>query len=75
MHGDLMQIRWHKTDIRLAPSNVRFWGKADITATEWNFNLRLPQKLRQLGDIGRDAPRFVAHEQVRSADRRLEFSY
>jgi hypothetical protein len=23
-----------------------FGGKADITATEWNVNLRLPQKVR-----------------------------
>jgi hypothetical protein len=35
-----------------------FGSKADIEATERNFNLRLPQKLRQLGDIRRDPPRF-----------------
>jgi hypothetical protein len=34
-----------------------FRGKADITATERNFDLRLPQKLRQLGDIRRDPAR------------------
>jgi hypothetical protein len=36
-----------------------FGGKADITATERNFNLRLPQKLRQFGDIHRDPPRLI----------------
>ena len=39
-----------------------FGGKADITATERNFNLRLPQKLRQLGDIDRNASRLIARE-------------
>jgi hypothetical protein len=34
-----------------------FGGKADIEATKRNFNLRLAQKLRQLGDIRRDPPR------------------
>jgi hypothetical protein len=37
-----------------------FKGKADITATERNFDLRLPQKLRQLGDIRRDPARLRA---------------
>jgi hypothetical protein len=31
-----------------------FGGKADIAATERNFNLRLPQKLGQLGDVRRN---------------------
>jgi hypothetical protein len=33
-----------------------FEGKADITATERNFNLRLPQKLRH---IRRNPPRLI----------------
>jgi hypothetical protein len=37
-----------------------FGGKADITATERNFDLRLPQQLRQLGDIRRDPSRLIA---------------
>jgi hypothetical protein len=41
-----------------------FGGKADITATERNFNLRLPQKLRQLDDVRRDPPRLVFCEQL-----------
>jgi hypothetical protein len=36
-----------------------FGGEADITATVRNFNLLLPQKLRQLGNIGRNPPRLV----------------
>jgi hypothetical protein len=36
-----------------------FGSKADIEATKRNFNLRLAQKLRQLGDVRRDPPRLV----------------
>jgi hypothetical protein len=50
---------WHLADILVALINVRYWGKADITATERNFNLRVPQKLRQLGDVRRDPPRLI----------------
>jgi hypothetical protein len=56
---------WHKADIPVALRNAAFGGKADITATERNFNLRLAQKLRQLGDIRRNPPRLVAREQRR----------
>jgi hypothetical protein len=45
--------------------HVRFWHKADIMATERNFNLRLPQKLRQLGDIHRNPARLIARKQFR----------
>jgi hypothetical protein len=49
-----------------------FGGKADITATERNFNLRLPQKLRQLGDIHRDPSCLVFGEQFcRQSSSRL----
>jgi hypothetical protein len=42
-----------------------FGGIADITATERDFNLRLPQKLQQLGDVHRDPFRLVPREQFR----------
>jgi hypothetical protein len=42
-----------------------FGSKADITAIERNFNLRLPQKLRQLGDVTRNPSRLIAREQLR----------
>jgi hypothetical protein len=50
-----------------------FGGRADITATERNFNLRLPQKLRQLGDIRRDPSRLIAREERRSRNHLLAF--
>jgi hypothetical protein len=48
-----------KRTSRQAQPMSAFGGKADIAATEWNFNLRLPQKLRQLGDAHRDPPRLM----------------
>jgi hypothetical protein len=53
-----------------------FGGKADITATERNFNLRLPQKLRQLGDVNRDpSPSRMSKSGLRIAGRSLGFSF
>jgi hypothetical protein len=47
------------------PAMSAFGGKADLTATERNFNLRLPQKLRKLGDIRRNAPRLKPSQRPR----------
>jgi hypothetical protein len=41
-----------------------FGGKAEITATERNFSLRLSQKLRQLGNVHGDPSRLIAREQL-----------
>jgi hypothetical protein len=45
-----------------------FGGKADITATERNFNLQLPQKLRQLGDVRSDPSCLIAREHLAVLD-------
>ena len=43
-----------------------FGGEADITATERNFNLRLPQKLGQLGAVGCNPAHLVFGEKLAS---------
>jgi hypothetical protein len=57
--ADGCRLNGTKRTSKRHPAMSAFGGKADITATVRNFNLLLPQKLRQLGNIGRNPPRLV----------------
>jgi hypothetical protein len=58
--NQLMSAFGTKRTSNCNPAMSAFGGKADITATKRNFNLRLPRKLWQLGDVRRDLPRLIA---------------